>query len=259
MTLQERIVEAARHRGGLKMQPCLAVDATWFAAIQEDVRKLQAQRPSSDVSQKSHPTNWTNPYGNATQHSLLNASGKTEDTATDHDLKAEGKLFSAPECPAIQRLQAAFAGRALNFRLNGLMAKSGLSPHEENVIHGDKVRLRFHLPVFTNERAEMMLDGARFRFLPGYIYFFNNGCVHSAGNGDDSPRYHFVWDVFFDEWIEERVFNLKSPLTPKEGLRKLSTAEAAALSTSKPWMIDEYINYKGQHVKVPEKWTTAAS
>jgi len=259
MTLREQIVEATQHRGGLKMQPCLAMDAAWFAAIQEDVRKLQAQRPASDVSSKSHPTNWTNPYGNATQHSLLNATGKTEDTATDHDLKTEGKLFSAPECTAILQLQAAFAGRALNFRLNGLMAKSGLSPHEENVIHGEKLRLRFHLPVFTSEHAVMMLDGESFRFLPGYIYFFNNGCVHSADNGDEEARYHFVWDVFFDEWVEERLCNLNSPLTPEEGLRKLSPAEAAALSRSKPWMIEEYVNYKGQLVKVPENWAAAAS
>ena len=146
MTLRERIVEAAQHRGGLKMQPCLAVDPAWFGAIQEDVRKLPAHGRLQCCAEIAS-TNWTNPYGGATQHSLLNATGKTEDTATDHDLKTEGKLFSAPECDAVQRLQAAFAGRALNFRLNGLMAKFGLSPHEENIIHGEKVRLRFHLPV----------------------------------------------------------------------------------------------------------------
>jgi hypothetical protein len=67
MTFREGVIEAAHHRGGIKMQPCLAVDRAWFAAIQEDVRKLLAQRPPSDVSQKAHPTNWTNPSGNVTQ------------------------------------------------------------------------------------------------------------------------------------------------------------------------------------------------
>src|SRR6185503_20358130 len=80
MNVREQIVAAAQHRGGLKMQPCLSVDPAWFRSIQEDVRKLLAERPPSDVSQKSHPTHWTNPYGNVTQHSLLNGSGKTEDT-----------------------------------------------------------------------------------------------------------------------------------------------------------------------------------
>ena len=256
-TLREQVIQAAQHRGGLKMLPCLAVDPLWFAAIQADVRLLQAQRPASDVSSKTHPTNWTNPYGQATQHSLLNTSGKTEDMMSDHDGKTEGKVFSAPECAAILRLQMAFAGRAMNFRMNGLMAKSGLSPHEENIIHGEhneKLRMRFHLPVISNENARMMLDGEQFRFLPGYIYFFNNGCVHSADNSGDAARYHFVWDVFLDDWIAERVCDANSPLTPDEGLRKLSPQEVRSLSVSTPWHIEEYINYKGQMVKVPENW-----
>lgn len=254
MTFREGVIEAAQHRGGIKMQPCLAVDPAWFAAIQEDVRKLLSQRPPSEVSQKAHPTNWTNPYGNVTQHSLLNTSGKTEDTTTDHDLRVEGKQFSAPECQALARFEAAFEGKAINFRLNGLMAHSGLSPHEENMIHGDRVRLRFHLPVFTNKKAKAMLDGEQFHLQAGYIYYFNNGCVHSAGNEGNDARYHVVWDVFLDDWMEERVCNLDSPATPAEGLRKLSRAEAAKLSDSEPWWIEEYVTYGGQSVKVPSTW-----
>lgn len=254
MTFREGVIEAAHHRGGIKMQPCLAVNQAWFAAIQEDVRMLLSERPPSEVSQKAHPTNWTNPYGNVTQHSLLNNSGKTEDTTTDHDLRTEGKRFSAPECQALLRLQAAFAGRAINFRLNGLMAHSGLSPHEENMIHGERVRLRFHLPVFTNEKAKAMLDGEQFHLRAGYIYYFNNGCVHSAANEGDEARYHFVWDVFMDEWVEEHVCNLDSPATPAEGLRKLSPAEAAQMSLSEPWWIEDYVTYGGERVKIPATW-----
>jgi len=258
MSFREEVIAAAQHRGGIKMRPCLAVDPSWFAAIREDVRTLLTGRPPSDVSLQSHPTHWTNPYGNVTQHSLLNSSGRTEDTSSDHDLRTEGKAFSAPECQALMRLQAAFAGSALNFRLNGLMAHSGLSPHEENVVHGDQLRLRFHLPVFTNSQARVMLDGEQLHLQPGYIYFFNNGCVHSAGNQGDEARYHIVWDVFWNEWIDEHMCNLESPATPAEGLRKLSPAEAARLSRSEPWWIEEYINYHGQLVKIPESWPAKA-
>ncbi|HTS69570.1 MAG TPA: hypothetical protein VMO17_11350, partial [Terriglobia bacterium] len=91
-----------------------------------------------------------------------------------------------------------------------------------------------------------------------YIYFFNNGCVHSAGNQGDEARYHIVWDVFWNEWIDEHMCNLESPATPAEGLRKLSPAEAARLSRSEPWWIEEYINYHGQLVKIPESWPAKA-
>jgi hypothetical protein len=245
---KDSVLEATGHHGGTKMLPCLAVEESWFAAIRSDAGKLLA-RVSSDVSQKSHPTYWTNPYGTVTQHSLFNTTGRTEDTATDHDLRTEGKLFSAPECTAIGRMLDAFANRALNFRLNGLMAGSGLSPHEENIRHGDKVRLRFHLPVFTNPEARVMLDGEQFRLRAGYIYFFNNGCVHAAANGGSEARYHLVWDVFLDDWVEERVCNLDSPAVPASGLRKLSRQEAAELSVGEPYPITEYVNYQGQMVR----------
>jgi len=250
MTLQEQIIEATQHRGGLKMQPCLAVDPVWFAAIQTEVRSLLAEKEASNVSAKVHPTNWTNPYGNVTQHSLYNETGKTGDTATDHNLKLEGKVFAAPEYVSLQRFFAAFQSKALNFRLNGLMAKSGLSPHEENIIHGEKLRMRLHLPILTNPQARVMLDGEQLHLRAGVIYYFNNGCVHSADNSGDEPRYHLVWDFFLDEWSEENVFNLNSAASPAEGLRKLSLAEAAELSVSEPWHIEQYINYKNEIVKV---------
>jgi hypothetical protein len=249
MTLQQQILEATRHRGGLKMQPCLTVDPVWFTAIQAEVNSLLAEKEASDVSAKVHPTNWTNPYGNVTQHSLFNESGKTGDPTTDHNVKIEGKIFAAPEYGSLQRLFSPFQSRSLNFRLNGLMAKSGLSPHEENIIHGEKTRIRLHLPVLTNPRAKVMLDGEQFHLRAGTVYYFNNGCVHSAANEGNEARYHLLWDFFLDEWSEENVFNLNSPASPIEGLRKVTRREAAELSVSEPWHIDQYINYRGEIVK----------
>ena len=251
MTVREEIVEAALHRGGMKMMPCLALDPIWFAAIQRDVAKLMASKPSSNVSEKSHPTNWTNPYGQVTQHSLWNESGSTADTTTDHNLKIEGKLFTALDCDALRRFFSAFEKGALNFRLNGMAPHSGLSPHEENVIHEEKIRVRFHLPVFTNNKVRAMLDGEKFHMRAGYIYYFNNGCVHAADNDGERMRYHLLWDMWLDEWTEDKLFNPDSPATPAEGMRKLSREERTTLSQSEPWIIDEYVNYCGEVVKMP--------
>jgi hypothetical protein len=250
MTFRERVIEAAQHRGGMKVQACLQLDPGWFTSIQAEVQSLLNERKPSDVSSKAHPTNWTNPYGNVTQHSLYNDSGNTADTTTDHNLKIEGKVFAAADYQALQRLFRPFENRALNFRLNGLMAKSGLSPHEENIIHGDKLRLRLHLPLFTNRQAKVMLDGESFGLQPGYIYFFNNGSVHAAVNESTEPRYHLVWDLFLDEWVEENILDLDSPAVPADGFRKVTPQEAAQLCASEPWHIDEYVNYKGELVQM---------
>jgi hypothetical protein len=240
-TFREQAEAAARHEGGVKLQACLAVDPSWFAAIQEDVRRLLCQRSPSDVTASSHPTHWTNPYGKATQYSLFNASGDTADTSVDHNHSHEGKSFNAAGCDALRRFFSCFESRALNLRLNGLLPDSGLSPHEEFIVHGDRLRLRFHLPIFTGDKASVVLDEERFYLQPGVVYYFNNGCVHAAENSGREERYHLLWDLFLDEWIYEHVLDPDSPGVPDPGLRKLSRSQAAAAMPSEPCPVDEYI------------------
>lgn len=232
---------ASEHRAGIKIEACLALDPAWFEALRAEVRDLVARRPPSEVGDQSHPTYWTNPYGRATQHSLLNASGNTSDTSVDHNHLASGKTYNAPECEALGRFVACFRGRLLNFRVNGLFPGAGLSPHEEFVVHGERLRLRFHLPVQTSEQASLLLDEERFRARAGHVYYFNNGCVHGAENLGGEARYHLVWDMFLDEWVWDHVLDASSPRTPDPGLRKLPLEERAALARPEPCPIDEYV------------------
>jgi hypothetical protein len=232
---------ALEHRAGIKIEACLAVDPGWFEAIRRDVRDLVARRPPSEVGDRSHPTYWTNPYGRATQHSLFNASGNTSDTSVDHNHVAAGKTYNAPEYEALGRFVRSFGNRLLNFRINGLFTGAGLSPHEECVVHGERLRLRFHLPVETSEQSTLMLDEERYHARAGHVYYFNNGCVHGAENLGQEVRYHLVFDMFLDDWVWDRVLDPSSPRTPDPGLRKLPPAERSELARSEPCPIDEYI------------------
>ncbi len=232
---------ASTHHGGIKLAPCLRLDPAWFATIVEEVRGLVATRAPSEVGDKSHPTYWTGPYGRATQHSLFNASGVTSDTSTDHNHRHEGKTFNAPECPALHRFVRCFESRLLNVRLNGLMHGAGLSPHEEFVVHGEHLRLRFHVPIVTSEKATLVLDDERFHLRSGLLYYFNNGCVHGAENLGEDTRYHLVFDMFLDEWLWTNVLDPSSPGTPEPGFRKLTPSELGELSRGEPYPIDEYI------------------
>jgi hypothetical protein len=234
------IISAHRHTGGLKMQPCLAVEARWFAAIQEDTSRLIERREASDVMQKTHPSHWVRPFGQGTQHNLFNKSGKTSDYA-DFGAQAGPSAFAAPECEALGRLFRCFEERLVSFRLNGLMPGSGLGAHEEAILKQDQIRLRFHLPIFTNEQASLLLDDEKFWFRPGIIYFFNNGSVHAAENLGSTPRYHLVWDMWLDDWIYDKLLDLNSSSTPGDGLRKLSEREAAELSRGEPCPIQQYV------------------
>jgi hypothetical protein len=201
-TTRKRIAAANyRHDGrGLHCARLFEVDPTFFSLIADEVRALVLDNAPSLVGDEDHVTNWTRPYGRAIQFSLLNRSGRLDDFTDDHDASSDGKRSDhLTAYPAIKRFVDAWPG-ALNMRINGMDPSSGLSPHEEHVVHpgrdGYKIRVRLHLPIATNPDAQMLLDGNLYHFQAGSIYFFNNGAVHAARNGGDTARFHILWDMW---------------------------------------------------------------
>ena len=211
-----QLFEADHHRGGLKCALLFSVNKDFFEILQKEVSALVNTQKSSDVAQANHRTNWTNPYGETHQFSLFNTSGRFDDTSTDHSKFIQGKQFHhADRYPTLATFINTFPG-LYNMRLNSMGTNSGLSPHEEHIVWPSaagwlrqtyQFRARFHLPVVTNEQAEMMLDGEYFHFREGNIYLFNNGCIHSAANAGATTRYHLVWDMFVSESMVEFMFS----------------------------------------------------
>jgi hypothetical protein len=240
-SLTTAVLRAKRHEGGLKMWPCLEVEPSWFREIQAEVARLVERRTSSDSTRQDHPSYWSGLLGRAAQHSLYNSSGDTADYRSDGNGESRQKRFADAESPAVQRLVSCFAERLHNFRVNTYFGHSGVKPHEEPIVRDDQVCLRFHLPIFTNDRAWVMLDGERFHFEAGVVYFFNKGCVHSAENGGDEPRRHFLFDFWLDDWVYENLFAPASEKTPDPGLRRVTPERLARLCSSTPAEFTEYM------------------
>lgn len=209
-----QIMEANYHHGGMKIARLFAVEDAWMSRLSDDVLRIVATFPPSDVSEAGHVTNWTRPVGEALQFSLFNISGRTDDTSQDHQRTQDGKSFAhAGSFPAIAELVDTLRPAGLTgMRINFLGPKSGLSPHEEHIVHrgqngSAELRVRFHLPVFTNDRCRVLLDGDEFRMDRGYVYFFNNGCVHASKNEDEHDgRFHLVWDMMLSKACCEAMF-----------------------------------------------------
>lgn len=200
------VARANYHHGGLRCLRLLHVDSSFFEQLKKEVEQLVLETVPSEVADTKHMTNWTKPFGRATQFSLLNSSGRFDDFGTDFTGTREGKDFHHRDrYPSLGKLIAALPD-ATNMRLNGMDPSSGLSPHEEIAVWmkhlRPTVRVRFHLPIATTTAAHVYLDGEFFNFEEGNVYFFNNGCVHSAVNSGDSIRYHLVWDA----WLTRNTY-----------------------------------------------------
>lgn len=215
--------------------------------IEQEARRIITKSTMSLVEQKGHVTNWTKPYGYAVQYSLYNTSGDTSDFSTDHNLTQKSnegnadKFFIDPSLSNTFRLFRIFKDNVINFRLNGMGRNSGLSPHKEYNIHERRYRIRLHLPVITNDGAWMMLGGKKYRYRRGYIYFFNNGLVHAAGNDGEDVRYHFVWDNWLDERFFENILDLDNSKSPDPQIvDKLTKQESVELSRTEPYRFERY-------------------
>jgi len=209
--------------------------------IEDEIHLLVEKYKISEVKLKDQPTNWIKPYGNITQFSLYNTTGDTSDFSTDLKLSSKSKFFFDPNFKNIYNIFKLFQNQIVNFRLNCMGKNSGLAPHKVNTMHGKKFRCRFHLPVITNDSAWVMLDWKKFWLKRGFIYFFNNGCVHSAGNDGQRERYHLVFDCILDEELFDKILNVNSSynLIPQL-VSKISKEENNDLLDSEEVKVTDY-------------------
>lgn len=205
LDLAQQIIDADFHKEGLKT--LLIGKEENFNSIQEECLSLYKNFKSSDVTLPSHRTYWTNPYGKANQWDLFNADGKfdSNDGIGIKYLKNK-KFHHHDKFPNLGKFIDSFPDK-INFRLNLLKPGSGLGQHEEQIVETYQkkpfIRIRFHLPIQTNEFSNVFLDGEWFHYSEGNVYFFNNGCIHCAENNGDEDRLHLVWDCVFTKRIEK--------------------------------------------------------
>jgi hypothetical protein len=214
MTLGEIMEGISNADLGKPAIACLRIfdlEPEFFVRLRNECVDLcRSQRPSQ-VGDPKHITHWAGPQGRVLQFSLMNATGRYDDASTDHNQSCRGKHFHDPDkYPVLAKFLSAFP-HCINFRLIVLGPGAALSPHKEHVCFKTQngligMRLRLHLPLVTNEAAEMTLEGQVYHFPERQILLFNHGCVHSARNGGNTDRLHLVWDLLLTLPVAELLF-----------------------------------------------------
>ena len=234
MTLNQlvhRISNADLGRPALRCLRIFELAPDFFARLREECLDLYRSQYPSRVGDREHVTHWTRPRGTVLQFSLLNRTGRYDDTSGDHDQSCNGKYFhDADKYPVLADFLGVFE-HSINCRLNVLGPKAALSAHKENVCFRTQsgtvgLRLRFHLPITTNEAAELILDGEVYRFQERQILFFNQGCVHGAKNAGGTDRLHLVWDMLLTPATARLMFG-RGP-APLPALRYVPSDQALA-------------------------------
>jgi len=82
---------------------------------------------------------------------------------------------------------------AFNRMLSVVMPGHSIPPHVD--AQQPEWITRVHVPITTNERAFMTIDGVQHSLAIGSAYLIDTRCEHAIRNDGDTPRIHFMVDV----------------------------------------------------------------
>lgn len=212
--LFRELIKANYHKGGIKCLRLFRLEKDFFESLKDEVVQITTKEKPSNVREKTHISHdATKPSGNCFHFHLLNSSGRLDDPSEDYNRSVlEKKFHQANQFPNLAKFINEFP-HSMNMKLLVLGGNSDLKPHESDIVlNQDKkssIQVRFHLPIITNIRSEVLLDNDFFHFEAGSIFLFNHGCVHSALNHGDQDRCHLVWDMLLTKETFELMFSNK--------------------------------------------------
>ena len=109
-------------------------------------------------------------------------------------------------CPYIQEVLSSLECRKTNVRLLRLEPGGELKEHTDPQLNLEfRNQIRLHVPVFTSELVEFMLNGTAVPLLPGELWYMRLSDPHSVRNHGPTERIQLSIDVVVNEWIENMI------------------------------------------------------
>jgi len=139
----------------------------------------------------------------------LTAAGKRNVDVTDFsdpDWTTWVETSLLAKCPYIQEVLSSLQCRKTSVRLLRLEPSGELKEHTDpqlNLQFRNQVRL--HVPVFTSELVEFILNGKAVPLLPGDLWYFRLSDPHSVRNHAHTERIQLSIDVVVNDWIENMI------------------------------------------------------
>jgi mannose-6-phosphate isomerase-like protein (cupin superfamily) len=106
------------------------------------------------------------------------------------------------ELPYIKHVIGFIPAKKLDVRLMNLAPNSVIKKHRDYNLEFSDGEVRLHVPVFTNNKVEFILDDVKVEMKEGECWYLNFNKYHSVANYGSTPRIHLVIDcIVSDELI----------------------------------------------------------
>lgn len=104
-------------------------------------------------------------------------------------------------CPYLKEIIHALGTEVFKIRLMKMQANSVLHSHVDNFPHTNIVRL--HLAIKSDPRVTMTVEDRSWHIGEGELWFTNVKRMHSVQNKSDIDRVHVVFDVAWNDRLEQ--------------------------------------------------------
>lgn len=204
--------------GRITMLELFQCDVELFDNIREEVMALHnkdegqtvaSDHPTAVYVQKSDPT-WRLKPGTIHQYSLYNSRDDVRFNGEDSHWHAIDRRFNS-RLKWIPGFVQRYFGRSelQNFRMQSISGGGDLGLHREKIIgipnRPQHFKIRFHLPIVTNPGVQFIMDGQRSRMKAGWVYLFNQACMHGVENRGNELRIHLVFDCYLNDHILQEL------------------------------------------------------
>jgi hypothetical protein len=86
-----------------------------------------------------------------------------------------------------------------------LESAAKIHPHRDLTGASLNNRIRFHIPVITNNNVNFVVDGEPIKMAPGYLWCLDTSYIHSVENGGDTSRVHIVIECEISKEIKNKM------------------------------------------------------
>lgn len=109
-------------------------------------------------------------------------------------------------CPYIQQVLGSLQCQKTNVRLLRLEPGGELKQHTDPQLNLQlHKQVRLHVPIFTNERVEFMLNGTPVPLQLGELWYLRLSDPHSVLNKGNAERIQLSIDVVVNEWVVNMI------------------------------------------------------
>jgi len=93
--------------------------------------------------------------------------------------------------------------RKETFRIHTLEAKANIKPHRDNGYSFEQGLVRIHIPIETNDKVKLLVNGEPIKMKPGECWYCNFSEIHEVKNDSDEARTHLILDCIVNDWFKE--------------------------------------------------------